>query len=255
MLKSFSLFKFSSYRRKLGEKIKTSSRKSWRITCTRTCIIFTVFSLLLSLCGSVGADYFPPAPPPDIVIKETYISVSLTTPASTVFINVTEYDVQQIVKNITIEFRELVTYVSFIINVLSDKPPDVNAPSNVAVLQYYTIRFLTELADKITNVTMVFAIEKASTQKSDVNGETLVLYQYDGGKFEKCPTVKIGEDDTFLYFKTETKGLSYVAVTGAVMSSPWWLVAVVLAVTVLVTVIGIYVYRRFKLANLRLVRT
>jgi len=256
MSKSCSLFKSSSCRRKLGEKIKTNNRKPWRITCARTCIIFTVFSLLLSICGPVVANCFLPAPPQNIAVKETCISIFLTTPASTVFINVTEYDAQQIVKNITIESREPIAYVSFILNVLSDKPPYVNAPNNATVLQYYTIRFLTELADKITNVTMFFAIEKATAQKMDVEEETLMLYRYDRGKIEECSTEKVEEDDTFLYFKTKTEGSSYVVVTGAIMSAPWWFVVVILAVAVLVTVIGIYVYRRFKLANLRkLVRT
>lgn len=256
MPKSCSLFKSSSYRRKTGEKIKTSNRKPWRITRTRTCIIFTVFSLLLSLCGPVCADSFPPAPPQHIVVEETCISVSLTTLSSTVFINVTEYDAKQIVKNITIEFLEPVTYVSFTLNVLSDKPSYVNALKNATVLQYYTITFLSANSVKIVNVEMYFAIEKSAEQKRDVDEETLVLYRYDRGKIEKCLTEKIEEDENFLYFKTKTEGASYVAVTGALMSSPWWFIAEIIAVAVLVTVIGIYVYRRFKLANLRkMVRT
>jgi hypothetical protein len=90
--------------------------------CTRMCIVFTVFSLLLSFCGLVGADYVMLPPPQDIVVTETNISVSLTTPASTFFINVTEYDARQIVKNITVEFREPVTYFGFAIDLLNDRP-------------------------------------------------------------------------------------------------------------------------------------
>jgi PGF-pre-PGF domain-containing protein len=214
-----------------------------------------MLSLLLSLCGPVGAEFFLPALPQNIVIEETCISVSLTTPANTVFINVTEYDAQQIVKNITVEFREPVAYVSFTLDVLSDKPPYEGIPSNETVLQYYTIRFSTALADKITSVTMVFAVEKAVAQERD--GEvTLVLYQYDGGKIEECLTEKVEEDDTFLYFKTETEGASYVAVTQVLMPAPWWLAVVIIATIVLATVIGIYAYRRGKLANLtKLMRT
>jgi len=251
MPKSCSLFKSSSYRRKLSEKIKTDNRKPWRITRTRTCIIFTVFSLLLSLCGPVGADSFPPAPPQHIVVEETCISVSLTTPSSTVFINVTEYDDKQIVKNITIEFCEPVTYVSFTLQVLSKRPSYVDALDNSTVLQYYTITFLTGVTDEIANVKMDFAIEKDAEQKKDIDEETLVLYRYDGEKMEKCPTEKVEEDDAFLYFRTNTEGASYVAVTGGVMSSSWWFAVVILAVVALITVIGIYGYRRFKLANLR----
>ncbi len=251
MLKSFSLFKFSSYRRKLGEKIKTSNRKPWQNTRTRACTIFTVFSILLSLCGPAGADYFPPAPPPSNIVKETWVSASLTTPASTVCINITEYDVQQMVKNIIIEFREPVTYISFVIDILKDKPFVANAPSTGPVIQYYAIRFLTELADKITNVTIVFAIKKAAIKSRNVDEDNLLHYQYDGSKFEMCPTEKVGEDETFFYFTTETKVSPYFAIAGAAVINPWWFAIVTIAAISLFTVIGIRVYRRRKLTHLQ----
>lgn len=209
-----------------------------------------MFSLLLSLCGPVGADRFLPVLPHHIVSEETYVSLSLTTPASAVFINVTDYDAQQIVKNITVEFREPVTYISFALDVLSDSPAYEGIPSNETVLQYYTIRFLTEIADEIRSVTMVFAIEKTAAQESDAEEVTLVLYRYDGGKIDEYPTEKFEEDDTFLYFKTETEGSSYVAVTRTVIPTPWWLIVTIIATVMLVAVIGICAYRRGKLANL-----
>jgi PGF-pre-PGF domain-containing protein len=214
------------------------------------CIVFTVFSLLLSLCGLADADSFPPMPAQHIVIDETNISVSLTTPASTVFINVTEYDAEQIVKNITIKFGAPVTYVGFSLKVLSKRPSYVGALGNSTNLQYYAITFLTEATDETANVQMDFAIEKDAKQKKAVDEEALVLYRYDGEKMQECPTEKIGEDAAFWYFKTNTEGLSYVAATGGI-SSPWVFFAVIIAVVALLVVIGIYGYRRSKLANLR----
>ena len=255
MLKSFSLFKFSSYRRKLGEKIRTS-RKPWRNTRIRACTILAVFSILLSLCGAAGADYFPPAPPPSNIVKETWVSASFAIPASAVSINITEYDVQQMVKNITIEFREPVTYISFVIDVLKDKPFVANALSTVPVIQYYSIRFMTELADKITNVTIVFTVKKAALQIRNIEEGTILHYQYDGSKFEMCPTKKVGEDETFLYFKTETKVSLCFAVAGAAVINPWWFAIGIIAAISLFTVIGIRVYRKRKLTYLQnLVRT
>ena len=252
MPKSCSL-KSYSHRRKLCARLKTGNRKPWGIACTRACIVFTMFSILLSLCGSVGADSFPPSPARHIIVEETCISVSLTTPARTVFINVTEYYskqiyTRQIVKNVTIEFFEPVTYVSFKLQVLSKRPSYVGALDNSTVLQYYAITFLT---GAIKNVEMDFAIEKDDEQKSDVNGETLVLYQYNGEKMEECPTEKIEEDDASLYFKTNTEGTSYVAVTGGVASSPSWLTVIIIAAVALIIVIGIYGYKKPKLTNLR----
>lgn len=258
MHKSRSLLKSSFYRRKLGEKLEASRRKLWRIVHTRTCIILTVFSLLLSFCGSVDADYVMPTPPKEIVITETCISIALTTPANTIFINVTEYAAYQIVKNVTVEFLEPVTYIGFTIEVLSDSPNYEDLPRNKTVfqryndtiLQYYTIRFLTEPADKITNVTMVFAIEKVVAQERD--GEvTLVLYRYDGRNMEEFSAEKFGEDDVFLYFRTTTEGSAYIAITRVLIPAPWWAVVIIIAIIALMAVVGIYLYRRFNLVNLK----
>ena len=198
-----------------------------------------------------------PPPPQKIVITETSISVSLTTPANTVFINVTEYDAGQIVKNVTVEFREPITYVDFALDVLSGDPSYVGTwrnktlpYSNETILQYYLIRFLTAPVDKITKVTMVFAVEKAAAQERDKE-ITLTLYRYDGRKMEECPTEKFEEDDAFLYFKTTTAGSAYVAIIRVLMPAPWRLVVVIIAMIALMVAIGIYGYRRFKLANQR----
>jgi PGF-pre-PGF domain-containing protein len=239
-----SLFKSSSYGRKIEEKSKINIKQTWRIT-------FVVFLLLLSLCGKAGADSFPPAPPQQTVVEETSIHVSSTTPASTVFINVTKYDAKQIVKNITLEFREPVTYVSFTLKTLSETPSYVDALNNSTVLQYYTLTFLKELTDKIANVEMDFAIEKDNGQKNAANEETLVLYQYNGEKMKEWPTEKVAEDDAFLYFRTKTEGASYLIVTGGLAPLPSWFAVFVLAFAALIVVIVVYGYRRFKLTHLR----
>jgi PGF-pre-PGF domain-containing protein len=258
MPKRHNHFKSSSYRRKICEKIKTNNRKPRLIPFIRTCVFFTVISLLLSSCASVGADYVMPTPPQEIVITETHISVSLTTPTNTVFINVTEYDTEQIVKNITVEFREPVTYIGFTIEVLSDNPNYEDLPRNETsfqrynetILQYYTLRFLTQAADKITNVTMSFAIDKDAAPKKG-EGVTLVLYRYDGRKMEECPAEKFEEDNAFSYFNTTTTGSAFIAITRVVPPEPWWSVGVIIAIIMLLAVLCIYVCWRFKLANRR----
>lgn len=250
MPKSRSLSKSSSYMRKLGKKIRRDNRETCRNLRYRACLFFAVFSLLLTLLEPVGADWFLSVPPQDIVVEETCIYVSSTNPANSVFINVTEYDAQQIVKNITLEFCEPVAYVSFVLDVLSEKPPYADIPHNETVRQYYTINFLNDLANKIINVTMIFAIEKVAAQERNVE-VTLVLYRYNGGKMKEYPAEKFAEDDAFWYFKTVTEGTSYIAVTRAIMPTPWWFAGVIIATVALMAVIGIYIYKRFKLAHLR----
>jgi PGF-pre-PGF domain-containing protein len=253
MLKSCNFFRSSYYRHKqLDERIRKNNRKPWCLTCAKAYAGFTVFLLFLSLCEPAAAESFPPpAPNQHIVDWETFISVSLTTPASYVFINVTEYDAKQIVKNITMEFREPVTHVSFTLNVLGKRPSYVEALDNSTFLQYYAITFLTGVTDKIANVKMDFAIEKDAEQKMDYDEVTLVLYRYNGEKMEECSTEKTGEDEAFLYFKSDTKGSNYVAAIGGVMPSLWWFAVVLIAVMALIALLGIYGRRRFKLANIR----
>ena len=223
------------------------------MTATRTCIISAVFALLLSLCVPVGASSFPPTPSQHIVVEETCIYVSLTTPVSTVFINVTEYDAKQIVKNVTVEFHEPVVDVSFSFKVLSKRPSYLGALDNSTVLKYYAIMFSAGATDEIANVKMDFAIEKGSEQKRGTDEETLLLYRYNGETMEEYAKEKAkGKNDDFLYFRTETEGSSsYVVVTGGITSSPWWFAVVIIVVAALITLIGIYGYKKFKLTNLR----
>ena len=250
MPKCSSLFKFSSYGRKIDNRLRICIERPCRITHAGMCGTFVVFLLLLSLCGEVGADYFPPAPPQQTVIDETSIHVSLATPATTVFINVSKYDIYQIVKNITLEFYEPVTYISFTLKVLGEKPSYVGSLDNSTALDYYTITFLSGLTDNIENVEMDFAIRKDNGQKSAGNEETLVLYQYDGEKMVECPTEKVAEDDAFIYFRTQADGSSYVAVTGGLATLPWWFAVFVIGVVALIVVI-VYGYKRVKLTHLR----
>ena len=252
MPKSCVLFKSPSRGRKIDEKLEKDSIKPWRGMRTKTCIVFAVFGLLLFLYGPVGAYYFPPVPSEHLVVRETSVSVSLDAPARTVFINVTEYDAKQIVKNVTVEFYEPVDYVGFTLKVLSRRPSYIGSLDNSTILHYYAITFSTGATDEIANVKMDFAIKKDTTQQTVFSEENLVLYRFDGEKMQECPTEKVAEDDSFLYFKTNTEGSSYVVATGGISSLPWWFaVAVIATVVTLVTAAGIYGYRKSKLAKLR----
>lgn len=245
-----SIFK-DSLGRKRNIKNKTINKRLMKTTRTTLFTVFILFAILPSFCGFTYADYYPPAPPPSNVARETWVSVASTEPASKIHINITEYDVQHMVKNITIELRETASYLSLVIYILKDKPFVVNAPDNIQVIQYYAIRFAADLAEKITNVTIFFAIEKAAIQNQKVKAETILHYQYEGNKFESCPTQRVAEDDVFLYFKTETKESPYFAIAGSLASPPWWLTPLIITIIVLFTLIGIHVYKRYEYPHLR----
>ena len=246
-----SVFTTCSHRAKLNEDTSVKSNKQSRSTCSIAGVVLTVLLISLPFYGFANADYFSPAPPASNVVNQTFVSVALTTPATTVRINVTEYDAEQIVKNITIDLREPINYIGLVIDVLKDKPLIVNAPKTVPIIQYYEIRYLTGLEDKITNVTIVFAVERATLQNMSVEEDALLHYQYDGSKFDLCPTQKVSEDKTYLFFETETTVARCFAIAGAAVPSPWWAFLLPIAVITLLGIIGIYVYRRHGLNRLR----
>jgi PGF-pre-PGF domain-containing protein len=236
-----------SSRGKLKGDARTNIKNQLRIRYGNAGIVLAIFLVSLSFCGIANADYFPPALPASNIVSQTFVSTALTTPTTTVYINVTEYDAQQMVNNITMDFREPISYVSLVVDILRDKPLIVNAPKTAPIIQYYDIRYLTELADKIRNVTVAFAVEKAILQNMSVREDSLLLYQYNGSKFVACPIQKVAENETYVFFKTQTTVYPLFAITGSTVPSPWWSSLLPVAAIPLLAIIAVYFYRRYKL--------
>jgi PGF-pre-PGF domain-containing protein len=198
-------------------------------------------------CGPANADYFPPALPASNIANQTLVSTALPAPSTTVYVNVTEYDPQQMVKNITVDFREPISYVSLFVDLLKDKPLIVHAPKTAPIIQYFDIRFLTELADKISGVTVVLAVERALLQNMSVQEDSLLLYQYNGIQFsEVCPIENVAENKTYLLFSTEMTAYSLFVITGSTVPSPWWSSVLPIVGVPFLAIVGILVYRRYK---------
>jgi PGF-pre-PGF domain-containing protein len=238
-----------SHREKLKKDEGKNSDEDTRSRYDRAGIVLALLLLSLSLFGYTKADYFSPAPPRDNIFNQTFVSVALTTPASTVYINVTEYDTKQMVKNITINFREPIIYVGLVIDILKDKPLMVNAPKTIPILQYYDIRYLTGLEDKITNVTIALALERATLQNMSIEENALHHYQYDGSKFNPCSLQKVGENKTYLFFETETIASPCFVIAGATVPTSWWSFLVPIAAASLVAILVAYVIRMYWLSH------
>ena len=70
---------------------------------------------------------------------------------------------------------------------------------------------------------------------------------------QEVPVENFEEDYAFSYFNTTTAGSAYVAITRVLKPTTfrWWPVVVIIAVAALIAIgVGIFVYRRSKLANL-----
>jgi PGF-pre-PGF domain-containing protein len=246
-----NLFTTCLPRGKQNEETEKNSNKESRSRYDKACIVLTLLLISLSFCGYANADYFSPAPPAANLVNQTFVSVALTTPATTVYINVTEYDAQQMVENITIDFREPITYVGLVIDVLKDKPLIVNAPKTVPIIQYYDIRYLTGTADKITNVKIGFALERATLQNMSIEENDLLHYQYNESKFDPCLTQKISENKTHLFFETETIVSPCFVIAGARVPDPWWSYIVPIAAATILATAGVYVISRYGLRHSR----
>jgi len=208
------------------------------------------FILLLTFFASVitpaSAQYFPPTPPKPIIIRETQISVSYTEPQKTVVINVTQFDPEQIVKTITLTFKEPVLSISLTIYYLKEKPPEVTEPSDTPLL-YFTIRAHQDLLKNIEKAVITFSVEKKIVDEKKIDEKTIILNRFSEDKWEKLSTTKIAEDEKFLYFKAESLGLSHFAVTEITIPPPfpWWIVLIVVIVAIVIAA-GIVIWVRMK---------
>ena len=237
----------SSIRGKLNGDAKADCKRQKLFRHGSAGIVLAIFLVLLSFCGTANADYFPPSLPASNIANQTLVSAAFTTASTTVYVNVTEYDPQQMVKNITVDFQEPISYISLYIDLLKDKPLIVNPPKTAPTIQYFDIRFLTELAEKISNVSVVLAVEKATLQNVSVKEDSLLLYQYNGSQFsEVCPIENVAENKTYLLFSTEMTAYSLFVITGSTVPSPWWSSVLPIVGVPFLAIVGILVYRRYK---------
>ncbi|MCW4007608.1 MAG: PGF-pre-PGF domain-containing protein [Candidatus Bathyarchaeota archaeon] len=205
-----------------------------------------VLLVLLILCETASADTFFPQLYQHTIVEETVASEASTTPSNVFFIDFTKYAAQPFVRNMTVELNEPVAYFSCALNVVSEKPFYADIPDVENVSRYYTIRFLSETTSKIANVTLFFAIEKDEIYKK-AEEATFTLYRYDRSEIYECPIEKIAEDDDFLYFKTTTKGYSFIAfVRTTATGEPWWPTTAVIAIVMLMTSTAVIVYKRLR---------
>ncbi len=237
-------------RKKEGNK-ENNSEPSRNRRSKEGILLLTILLVIVSFRSSASADFFSPAPPSSNVVNQTSLSVSLTSPATTVYINVTKYDPQQMVKNITLWFNEPITYVSLVIDMLKEKPLIVGEPSTIPVIRYYDIRFLTDLTDKITNITIDFSVERNVLENMSLAGRDILHYQYDGSRFERCQLFEVGEDKTSLFFETETNVSLCFAIAGSKVPVPMWVFILSIIVIAFTALSGMLVYKKRRSKHLQ----
>ncbi|MCD4800528.1 MAG: PGF-pre-PGF domain-containing protein [Methanococcoides sp.] len=86
--------------------------------------------------------------------------------------------------------------------------------------------FATE--DNIADLVIGFSVAKDWFTENGIDDNSIVLYRHSGGNWNALNTMKVGEDDSYIYFEAKTPGFSPFAITGetnSVVSEDEWLTA------------------------------
>lgn len=117
-----------------------------------------------------------------------------------------------------IKFSALKNYgeISTTIEVLKDKSSMVNESAPGIVYSNFNIwvgkvGFATE--DNIANPVIGFSVSKAWLTENEVKEGSIALYRHSEGKWNNLNTIKVGEDDSYIYFESETPGFSPFAIS------------------------------------------
>jgi len=119
--------------------------------------------------------------------------------------------------NITILTRTTIGDVSTIVQVLRHAPQSVESVPAGVVERYFSVYVgqaedVTE--DTIENATIEFRVPRAWLDSYDIDRSTVRLGRYVNGDWNSLVAELLGEDNAFVYFRTETPGLSSFVVTG-----------------------------------------
>ncbi|MDA0525298.1 PGF-pre-PGF domain-containing protein [Methanococcoides alaskense] len=117
-----------------------------------------------------------------------------------------------------IKFTALKNYgeVSTTVEVLKNRSAMVNESAPGLVYSNLNIwvgkvGFATE--DNIAHPVIGFSVSKAWLTENEINENAIALYRHSKGKWNNLNTIKIGEDDSYIYFEAETPGFSPFAIS------------------------------------------
>ncbi|WP_135605445.1 NosD domain-containing protein [Methanococcoides sp. NM1] len=118
-----------------------------------------------------------------------------------------------------INFSALRNYgrVSAIVEVLKNKSAMVDESAPGVVYSNLNIwvgksGFATE--DNIADPVIGFSVAKAWLIENGIDENSIALYRHSEGKWNALNTMKVGEDDSYIYFEAETPGFSPFAIVG-----------------------------------------
>ncbi|MFB0499862.1 MAG: PGF-pre-PGF domain-containing protein [Candidatus Hadarchaeaceae archaeon] len=122
----------------------------------------------------------------------------------------------ELITGMTIVVRGSVENVGITIQQLSDKPAEIAIGTPGVTYGYLNIVTENITDADIDVVSIEFRVEKAWVSAENIDPDTISLRRWDpiAEEWVSLPTTRIGEDDTYFYYSSESPGLSIFAVSG-----------------------------------------
>ncbi len=144
---------------------------------------------------------------PPVVEKKTIPSIESGKTGTVSFTNIPVTDVSIKVKN-------AVSNVQVTITKTDTAPTTIAIAAPGQTYAYLNIEKTNIQDSDISQVKIKFKVEKSWINANNINSNTIALQRYTNGGWTKLTTNKISEDTNFIYFETESPGLSVFAITG-----------------------------------------
>jgi PGF-pre-PGF domain-containing protein len=120
-------------------------------------------------------------------------------------------------KQINITVRNPAQTVTITVTKLDGKPASVTHEISGKVYKYIEIKGDNINETHIDKVKIQFEVNKSWINANSIDPNTIALNRYNNG-WEKLSTIKINEDNDFVYYEAETPGFSTFAISGEVMT-------------------------------------
>lgn len=203
----------------------------------RLFLVLVVLLIGIAVPSPALAQYWPPAP--TNIVRETAVDWFSASPQTTVEADVSQFDPEQIITDMTIDLKEGVTQLQIRIYLLKEKPVEV--PAIGGVYHYFIIGVTEETYENMLHASIVFKVQKKWIDDKNIDPTSIQLQMYDANMWTRYPVEEFDEDEVFLYYKAELPELALFAISGAAKSVPfpWGLTA---GIIILVTAIAVLLW-------------
>ena len=148
--------------------------------------------------------------------------------------------------------------VEVVVIKLKDKPIEIIDPpkKNISVYNYLDIKLISNDTyveeDDIKSLEFEFKVEVAWINNNKIDKGTIRLIRYHDGEWQNLSTTLISENETYLYYTTESPGCSTFAVVGSKIvensesyvtdkvSIPWTIICIITVLLIIILVIVLF---------------